>query len=258
MPRFMSSGATPARLEMGLALILTCRGIPCVYYGTEQYLHNDTNGGAGGYNYTIATNVPANDGYAGLNWNGVPNTVASSAKIKVADKDASYVNGTSPTFHIVGSVRVDTPNGGQRWEILTSSNNIIWYSKGVSNVKLYYSTNGGGSYTFIKSNPTVDGGNQTSWSIPAVCTAQGKINITDASNEAVVFDESDGLFNLTERFGVTQPTNGTVLVAIKNFIQGVVDHQVVNFSDPCQFHAVAPASLGQGHRDHAHVFLATG
>ncbi|HNW44525.1 MAG TPA: alpha-amylase family glycosyl hydrolase [Elusimicrobiales bacterium] len=50
MPRFMSAGATPARLEMGLALILTCRGIPCVYYGTEQYLHNDTNGGADPYN----------------------------------------------------------------------------------------------------------------------------------------------------------------------------------------------------------------
>ena len=50
MPRFMSSGATPARMEMALALILTCRGIPCVYYGTEQYLHNDTNGGADPYN----------------------------------------------------------------------------------------------------------------------------------------------------------------------------------------------------------------
>jgi len=50
MPRFMSAGATPARVDMGLALILTCRGTPCIYYGTEQYLHNDTNGGADPYN----------------------------------------------------------------------------------------------------------------------------------------------------------------------------------------------------------------
>jgi len=63
MPRFMSSGASPARLEMALALILTCRGTPCVYYGTEQYLHNDTNGGADPYNRpmmeTWGTDTPA-------------------------------------------------------------------------------------------------------------------------------------------------------------------------------------------------------
>lgn len=50
MPRFMSVGAGPARVDMALALILTCRGTPCIYYGTEQYLHNDTNGGADPYN----------------------------------------------------------------------------------------------------------------------------------------------------------------------------------------------------------------
>ena len=50
MPRFMSSGAAPARVDMALAVILTCRGTPCIYYGTEQYLHNDTNGGADPYN----------------------------------------------------------------------------------------------------------------------------------------------------------------------------------------------------------------
>ena len=50
MPRFMSAGATAARVDMGLALILTARGTPCIYYGTEQYLHNDTNGGADPYN----------------------------------------------------------------------------------------------------------------------------------------------------------------------------------------------------------------
>lgn len=50
MPRFLSSGGTPGRLCLALGLIMTCRGTPCVYYGTEQYLHNDTNGGADPYN----------------------------------------------------------------------------------------------------------------------------------------------------------------------------------------------------------------
>ena len=50
MPRFMSSGASERRVDMALALILTCRGVPCIYYGTEQYLHNDTNGGNDPYN----------------------------------------------------------------------------------------------------------------------------------------------------------------------------------------------------------------
>ncbi len=56
MPRFMSSGATPARVDMGLALIITARGTPCIYYGTEQYLHNDTNGGADPYNRPMMEN----------------------------------------------------------------------------------------------------------------------------------------------------------------------------------------------------------
>ena len=50
MPRFLSAGATPRRLDLALALILTCRGTPCIYYGTEQYLNNDTNGGNDPYN----------------------------------------------------------------------------------------------------------------------------------------------------------------------------------------------------------------
>ena len=50
MPRFLSSGGTPERLCLALGLIMTCRGTPCVYYGTEQYLHDDTNGGADPYN----------------------------------------------------------------------------------------------------------------------------------------------------------------------------------------------------------------
>ncbi|MBI5490533.1 MAG: cyclomaltodextrin glucanotransferase [Deltaproteobacteria bacterium] len=55
MPRFLSVGATPARLRMAINLILVGRGIPCLYYGDEQLLHDDTNGGADPYNRPMMT-----------------------------------------------------------------------------------------------------------------------------------------------------------------------------------------------------------
>jgi len=50
MPRFQSLNSDPEMLKVAMSLIMTCRGIPCVYYGTEQYLHDDTNGGNDPYN----------------------------------------------------------------------------------------------------------------------------------------------------------------------------------------------------------------
>jgi cyclomaltodextrin glucanotransferase len=50
LPRFLSAGGTPRRLELALNLLMVGRGIPCLYYGDEQYLHDDTNGGADPYN----------------------------------------------------------------------------------------------------------------------------------------------------------------------------------------------------------------
>ena len=50
MSRFLSLNNNNNRLHEALAFTLTSRGIPCIYYGTEQYLHNDTNGGTDPYN----------------------------------------------------------------------------------------------------------------------------------------------------------------------------------------------------------------
>jgi glycosidase len=50
MARFLSVNNNNNRLHEALAFILTSRGIPCIYYGTEQYLHNDTSGGTDPYN----------------------------------------------------------------------------------------------------------------------------------------------------------------------------------------------------------------
>jgi glycosidase len=50
MTRFLSLNNNQNRLREALAFILTNRGIPCIYYGTEQYLHDDTSGGGDPYN----------------------------------------------------------------------------------------------------------------------------------------------------------------------------------------------------------------
>ncbi|MEG3975571.1 alpha-amylase family glycosyl hydrolase [Microcoleus sp. herbarium8] len=50
MPRFQSLNPDPEMLKLAVNLIMTTRGIPCIYYGTEQYLHDDTNGGNDPYN----------------------------------------------------------------------------------------------------------------------------------------------------------------------------------------------------------------
>jgi len=56
MPRFQSLNPDGAMLKVAISLVMTCRGIPCVYYGTEQYLHDDTNGGNDPYNRPMMTN----------------------------------------------------------------------------------------------------------------------------------------------------------------------------------------------------------
>ena len=55
MPRFQSLNPDPEMLRVAIAFIMTARGIPCIYYGTEQYLHDDTNGGNDPYNRPMMT-----------------------------------------------------------------------------------------------------------------------------------------------------------------------------------------------------------
>lgn len=50
MPRFQSLGAPDEVVDLALVLLVTSRGVPCIYYGCEQYLHNDTDGGDDPYN----------------------------------------------------------------------------------------------------------------------------------------------------------------------------------------------------------------
>lgn len=48
--RFLTLNNNNNRLHEAMAFLLTCRGIPVILYGDEQYLHNDTGGGNDPYN----------------------------------------------------------------------------------------------------------------------------------------------------------------------------------------------------------------
>lgn len=50
MSRFLSVNNNNSLLQQAMAFLLTIRGTPCINYGTEQYLHDDTGGGGDPYN----------------------------------------------------------------------------------------------------------------------------------------------------------------------------------------------------------------
>lgn len=58
MHRFQSLNPDPKMLHLAIALLMTSRGIPCLFYGTEQYLHNDTNADSNPYGNNDPYNRP--------------------------------------------------------------------------------------------------------------------------------------------------------------------------------------------------------
>ena len=58
MHRFQTLNPSPEILRLAVILLMTTRGIPCLYYGTEQYLHDDTNGDSNPYGNNDPYNRP--------------------------------------------------------------------------------------------------------------------------------------------------------------------------------------------------------
>ncbi len=68
MSRFLSVNNNQTRLHQALAFILTQRGIPSIYYGTEQYLVNNTDGGGDPYNRPMMNSFnPSTTAYSLIN-----------------------------------------------------------------------------------------------------------------------------------------------------------------------------------------------
>ncbi|HMG87643.1 MAG TPA: alpha-amylase family glycosyl hydrolase [Terracidiphilus sp.] len=60
-PRIQSMGVDAMAVKLALSFVFTCRGVPVVYYGDEQYLHNDTGGGNDPYDRNAMTSFGTTD-----------------------------------------------------------------------------------------------------------------------------------------------------------------------------------------------------
>jgi endonuclease I len=108
-------------------------------------------------------------------------------------------NGTSTLRNYKTTGMADTlsllqPMGGESWGAATTQQ-IVWSSISVSNVKLEYTTNGGTNWTtIIASTPASTG--YYNWTVPSSVSSSYKIRITDASSSTRTAT-SAGTFSVT-------------------------------------------------------------
>jgi len=149
--------------------------------GTVRLAYS-TNGGG---NWTNITSSTSDDG--SYNWS-IPDAIGTDRRVKVSfASDTGIFDTSNSNFEIRGSVTLDEPDGGETWTI-GSNRSILWSSSGsIGDVRLEYSTNGGGNWNSIAPSTPDDG--SYGWSIPSEPTTQARVRVTAISDNNVS-DES--------------------------------------------------------------------
>ena len=148
----------------------------------------------GGLNWTvITTSVPMTSGT--YSWT-IPNTPSTNCLVRITDVANGLISDVSNvifTIRQVPSLAVTSPNGGETWDS-ASSHNIEWTSKAITNVKIEFSDNGGGSWKTLVPSILASLGS-FSWTINSLASNNCLIKISDVSNNAVS-DISNAVFKI--------------------------------------------------------------
>ena len=144
---------------------------------------------------TIVSSTPSIGSYV---WSLIPNVNSYQCRIRISDAlNGSPYDVSDNNFTIsnqtVKSIKVITPNGGEKWrEKQTKS--ITWTSSGIDLVDLSFSIDGERTWNVIVNNLQSTG--LYDWTIPAaINSTQCKIRISDSSQSSIS-DESDANFSI--------------------------------------------------------------
>jgi hypothetical protein len=147
-----------------------------------------------GSSWITITSSTANTG--AYTWT-VPNAVSSQCKVKISEASHGRPSDISNrTFAIIptpDSLKVISPNGGERWAV-GSSHSITWATTGtVKNVKIEYTTNNGSSWITIM--PSTPNNGSYTWTVPNTVSSQCKTKISGAFN-GKPSDTSNAVFSI--------------------------------------------------------------
>lgn len=156
----------------------------------------------GGTNWTtLVSSTPNNGRYP---WN-VPNKPTSTALVRVTDTDNTAILDMSDLFSVTTQIVVVSPNGGENWEV-GSLQDIIWNaSPGISDVKIEFSTNGGGTWQSLITS-TLNSGTY-GWKVPDTPYNTFRIKVTDYAN-TTISDMSDNNFTVFSALDLMYPNGG--------------------------------------------------
>lgn len=147
-----------------------------------------------------------------FNWT-VPAVQSNTVLFRVKDSQNGTIVDQSDNFFSIGiSMEVTSPNGG---EVFTGNTveTISWNAAGTSNsFNIYYSTNGGSSWTTIVSNYSTVSGTYD-WTVPNLSSTTCKIRVSDASQSCKT-DQSDANFTINpDTPELLYPNGGEVLLS---------------------------------------------
>lgn len=171
-----------------------------VSYFTAQYT---TDNGATWKN--ITQGFSPNTGT--MNWM-VPDDASTNCRVKIkyAYGDQNDVSDAVFTISQPPSITVTSPNGGEVWET-GSSHPITWTNTGsVNNVKIEYSSNGGGYWSVITATTPNTG--SYNWTVPGIPGTNYLVRVRDVDSAAS--DTGNAVFTVAEPKTVqlTSPNGG--------------------------------------------------
>ena len=168
-----------------------------------------------GLNWIPIDTVPNPGALEGIYQWIVPNTPSANCRVRVSDYRDGVPSDSSDNDFVVSKITVLSPNGGEYW-CVDSTYNILWNSNFfVDNVKLEYSTNGGGTWLPIINSTENDGVYQ--WTIPDNPSTNCKVKVSDSYDEDPV-DVSDNVFTIgASAITVTAPNGGQQLCVGTNY-----------------------------------------
>lgn len=144
----------------------------------------------GGVSWVIAaTNVSASDGM--YQWR-LPQTESSNCSVRIFETNNQALGASSGVFSILTSdyITVSAPAGGDSWSVNTQKE-IRWEGRGVSNVRIEISYDGGYSWTDIIADNVNAYAGYYMWTVADNQSDQCKIKVSDVSRADVVTFTTD-------------------------------------------------------------------